>query len=64
LLLRVTFESTPVCSASNPKPACGEIVDLDTGEFNLTWCPGLFAADVNGHEVYFGTNFFIFDDFL
>jgi hypothetical protein len=49
--------STPVCSASNPNPTCGAIVDLDTGEFNLTWCPGHFAADSNGHEVYFGSNF-------
>jgi uncharacterized repeat protein (TIGR01451 family) len=48
---------TYLCSASSPNPTCGEIVDLDTGELNLTWCPGHFAADVNGHEVYFGTNF-------
>jgi hypothetical protein len=48
---------TYLCSASNPKPTCGEIVDWDVVEFNLTWCPGHFAADVNGHEVYFGTNF-------
>jgi hypothetical protein len=57
LTLRGARENTPVCSASHPSPACGEIVDLDTGEFNLTWCPGHFAADVNGHEVYFGSNF-------
>jgi hypothetical protein len=57
LLLRITFESTPVSSASNPNPACGEIVDWDVNEFSLTWCPGHFAADVNGHEVYFGSNF-------
>jgi len=50
--------NTPVCSASSPEPTCtcGAIV-VDVGEFNLTWCPGLFAADVNGHEVYFGSNF-------
>jgi uncharacterized repeat protein (TIGR01451 family) len=50
-------EETPVLCASSPSPACGEIVDWDTGELNLTWYPGCFAADVNGHEVYFGTNF-------
>jgi alpha-tubulin suppressor-like RCC1 family protein len=48
---------TYLCSASNPGPACGEIVDLDISEFSLTWCPGRFAADSNGHEVYFGTNY-------
>jgi uncharacterized repeat protein (TIGR01451 family) len=64
---RGACENTPVLCASCPRPTCGELSDfLCTGDpnLNLTWCPGRFAADVNGHEVYFGSNFLIFDDFL
>ncbi len=53
-------ENTPVLCANGPTPTCGELSDfLCTGDpnLNLTWCPGRFAVDVNGHEVYFGTNF-------
>jgi hypothetical protein len=54
------YENTPVCRASNPKPGCGATAALYVGEaldINLVWCPGFFAADVNGQDVYFGTNF-------
>ncbi len=57
---RWTREHTPVLCASNPNPTCGELSDfLCTGEpnLNLTWCSGYFAAALNGHEIYFGTNF-------
>ncbi len=53
-------ENTPVLIASSPSPTCGELSDfLCSGDpcLNLTWCPGHFAADANGHEVYLGTNF-------
>jgi hypothetical protein len=52
-------KNTPVSCASNPTPTRGEIVYLCTCDhnLNLTWCPGHFAAALNGHEVYFGTNF-------
>ena len=41
--------------ASNPDPNYAEIdVALDA---NLSWTPGAGAADVNGHDVYFGTDF-------
>jgi uncharacterized repeat protein (TIGR01451 family) len=55
-----TYEDTPVCCASNPRPACGGTGDLDVNkprDINLVWCKGFFAADVNGHDVYFGTSF-------
>jgi hypothetical protein len=49
---------TYLSSASYPIPTCGEFSDLlCTGDFNLTWCPGHFAANSDGHEVYFGTDF-------
>jgi hypothetical protein len=57
---RWSREDTPVLCASSPSPTCGEASDfLCTGapNLNLTWCPGLFTAKDNGHEVYFGTNF-------
>jgi len=57
LTLNGAYEDTPVCCASNPSPTCGATVDLDVGEVNLIWCPGLWVADVNGHEVYFGTDY-------
>jgi predicted outer membrane repeat protein len=43
-----------------PKPSCGAMGALYVGEsldINLTWHPGIFAANVNGHDVYFGTSF-------
>jgi uncharacterized repeat protein (TIGR01451 family) len=47
-----------LCSASNPRPSCGELSDfLCTDTPSLTWCPGRFAANTNGHEVYLGSNF-------
>jgi hypothetical protein len=42
------------------KPACNAIAALYVGgdpNINLTWCPGLLAADVNGQDVYFGTSY-------
>ncbi|KPJ66346.1 MAG: hypothetical protein AMJ43_08380 [Coxiella sp. DG_40] len=41
--------------ASMPIPADGSII----GQLSVTlqWDAGVYAADVNGHEVYFGTNF-------
>jgi uncharacterized repeat protein (TIGR01451 family) len=62
--VRWAREETPVLCASSPIPTCGEASDfLCTGapNLNLIWFPGRFAADVNGHEVYFGINF---NDFL
>jgi hypothetical protein len=56
-----TYEDAPVCRASNPRPSCGGTGNLDVNkprDINLLWCKGLFAADVNGHDVYFGTNFY------
>lgn len=50
-------EATPVLCASNPRPTCSSMALLCTGDVNLTWYPGFFAADTNGHEIYFGTNF-------
>ena len=41
-------------------PTCGATDGLYVGEapdVNLTWCPGTFAADVNGQDVYFGTDY-------
>lgn len=51
---------TPVCTATNPAPAYGEISDFlctDDLNLNLTWLRGRFAANADGHEVYFGTSF-------
>jgi uncharacterized repeat protein (TIGR01451 family) len=54
---RWACENTPVCIASHPMPTDGKMADLCAGVVSLTWCPGYFAANSNGHEVYFGTNF-------
>ena len=43
-----------------PNPTDGGTGALDVNkprDINLLWCKGLFAADVNGHDVYFGTDF-------
>jgi hypothetical protein len=40
--------------ASVPVPANGEVI-VQT-DVTLQWDPGIYAADVNGHHVYFGDN--------
>jgi len=45
--------------ASDPVPADGAVVGIYTGDVlnvELEWTPGLFAEDINSHDVYFGTN--------
>ena len=44
----------PVLKATNPIPSDGA-VNVDPNA-NLSWTAGYFAADVNGHDVYFGTD--------
>ena len=49
-----------IVTASHPRPADGVTSGLYIGEapdVNLMWYPGIFAADVNGHDVYFGMDF-------
>jgi len=46
--------------ASNPNPANNATLGINAGaplEGTLTWDRGFYAADTNGHRVYFGTNF-------
>ena len=46
--------------AANPNPGNGAVLEYYLGEaldVNMTWNRGYFAADVNGHDVYLGTNF-------
>ena len=42
-------------TATNPNPA-DQAVDVST-EADLSWTAGANAADVNGHDVYFGTDY-------
>jgi subtilisin family serine protease len=54
------YERTSLCCASGQKPGNGLAGVIYIGEpcdINLVWCKGLFAADVNGQDVYFGTDF-------
>jgi subtilisin family serine protease len=54
------YERTPLCCASNSRPSNGAEGALyldEPQDINLVWCKGLFAADVNGHDIYFGTDF-------
>jgi len=59
LTLGWTCEHTPVYCAGGPRPAGGGEVALDVNkppDINFVWYRGSFAADVNGHDVYFGTD--------
>jgi len=45
---------------ANPNPGDGATLDYylgDSLETDLNWSRGYYAADVNGHDVYFGTDF-------
>ena len=58
--LILSFFAEPNVTAIYPKPGNGGIAALYIGEapdVNLTWRPGIFAAKVNGHDVYFGTDY-------
>lgn len=53
-------EYTQLCIASNPSPIFGGsgTIYLDQPpDINLSWCKGFLASDINGHDVYFGTDF-------
>jgi hypothetical protein len=59
-VLKNIVKYTPLCVASNPVPRFGGIGTVYIGaspDINLVWCPGYLAADVNGHDIYFGTNY-------
>jgi len=50
----VSIMAVPVYPARNPRPSDGSVVpDIS---ILLQWDPGLYAADLNGHHVYFGNN--------
>jgi len=49
------ISESPPGIARNPSVLSG-LEDIATNEI-LSWRPGEFAADVNGHKVYFGTDF-------
>jgi len=45
---------------ANPNPGDGAVLDYylgDSLEADLSWSRGYYAAGVNGHDVYFGTDF-------
>ncbi len=47
-------------AASNPSPGDGATVSIvvdEPLEVQLSWSSGYYVADVNGHELYFGTDF-------
>ena len=47
--------SSPVGEASSPSPGNSATgIDMDA---DLSWTAGAWAADVNGHQLYFGTDF-------
>lgn len=48
-------ETIPTEEATNPVPPDGEF-DVCWPSVDLSWTPGDFAADVNGHDLYFGTS--------
>jgi hypothetical protein len=43
--------------ASGPYPANTQQTQQASSNIELSWLPGYYAADTNGHNVYFGTNF-------
>lgn len=46
-------------AASNPSPAYGAVIGElinPAVDVTLSWAAGAYAADVNGHDVYFGTS--------
>jgi len=47
--------------ATEPSPA-DTIGNVSTDVNSLSWTPGEYAADVNGHDVYFGTNWYDVND--
>jgi hypothetical protein len=51
-ILTSVYEYTPVCWASDPRPSCGA-TDVPLDAVLLNWTAGKYAADVNGHRVYF-----------
>ncbi len=59
-VMKNTSKYTPLCVASNPVPRFGGVGTTYIGQspdINLVWCPGYLAADVNGQDIYFGTNY-------
>ncbi len=51
--------TTTSAKATNPSPLIGAKVGIYTGEVlnvELSWSPGSLVADINGHDVYLGTN--------
>jgi len=52
------FKTVPA-KATEPDPEDGATVGIAVNaplQVQLSWKPGYYAADVNGHEVYFGTD--------
>jgi hypothetical protein len=48
---------TQTMFAKNPVPANNTGVKFTLTNAQLSWTKGCYAADVNGHQVYFGTSF-------
>ncbi len=56
----VRIEYRPLTKAYEPDPPDGgELVPRSP---TLSWVPGMYVADVNGHEVYFGTDMAAVED--
>ncbi|MBN2021067.1 MAG: hypothetical protein JW749_12690 [Sedimentisphaerales bacterium] len=48
--------TTTTPKASNPQPASGRTAEFNIEELELSWIAGAFAAEVDGHRVFFGTD--------